>query len=89
MLLGFQFWKGDGNKLFVFKSLLTMPSKVLPLHLKQTFPHIISIFTEDVGDGFKSSLPFKMFSTLLMKKIGKVETFLEQREVAFLPPSKI
>ena len=25
------------NKLFVFKSLLTRPSNVLPLHLKQTF----------------------------------------------------
>ena len=32
---------GDVNKLFVFKSLLTMPSNVLPLHLKQTFPSII------------------------------------------------
>ena len=38
---------GDVNKLFVFKSLLTMPSNVLPLHLKQTFPPIIS--TEVVG----------------------------------------
>jgi hypothetical protein len=32
---------GDVNKLFVFKSLLTMPSNVLPSHLKQTFPLII------------------------------------------------
>ena len=32
---------GDVNKLFAFKSLLTMPSHVLPLHLKQTFPPII------------------------------------------------
>ena len=32
---------GVVNKLFVFKSLLTMPSNVLPLHLKQTFPLII------------------------------------------------
>ena len=32
---------GIVNKLFVFKSLLTTPSKVLPLHLKQTFPPII------------------------------------------------
>ena len=31
------------NKLFVFKSLLTMPINVLPLHLKQTFPPIIWI----------------------------------------------
>ena len=32
---------GDVNKLLVFKSLLTTPSIVLPLHLKQTFPPII------------------------------------------------
>ena len=32
---------GDVNKLFVFKSLLTTPRNVLPLHLKQTFPLII------------------------------------------------
>ena len=31
----------DVNKLFVFKRLLTLPSNVLPLHLKQTFPPII------------------------------------------------
>ena len=37
---------GDLNKLFVSKSLLTTPSNVLPLHLKQTFPPIIWIFTE-------------------------------------------
>ena len=44
------FWK-----LFVFKSLLTTPSNVLPFHLKW-------IFTE--GDGIESRLPFKTFSTL-------------------------
>jgi len=32
---------GDINELFVFKSLLTTPSNVLLLHLKQTFPPII------------------------------------------------
>ena len=32
---------GVVNKLFVFKSLLTMLSNVLPLQLKQTFPPII------------------------------------------------
>ena len=32
---------GDVNKLFVFRSLLTTPSNVLPLHLKQTFLPII------------------------------------------------
>ena len=31
----------DVNKLFVFKSLLTMPGNVLSLRLKQTFPPII------------------------------------------------
>ena len=38
-----------------------MPSNVLPLSLKQTFPPIIWIFTE--GDGIKSRLLFKIFST--------------------------
>ena len=36
-------------------------SNVLPLRLKQTFPPKIWIFTE--GDGIKSRLPFKIFST--------------------------
>ena len=53
---------GDVNKLFVFRSLLTTPSNVLPLHLKQTFPPIIWIVTE--GDEIKSRLPFKIFFTL-------------------------
>ena len=51
----------DVNKLFLFISLLTMPSNVLPLHLKQTFPPIIWIFTEGEGDEIKSSLLFKQF----------------------------
>ena len=55
---------GDVNKLFFFKSLLTMPSNVLPLHLKQTFLPIIWIFTEGEGDRIKSRLPIKTFSTL-------------------------
>ena len=55
---------GDVNKLFVFKSLLTTASNVLPLHLKQTFPPTIWIFTEGVGDWIESRLPFKIFSTL-------------------------
>ena len=57
--------------LFVFKSLLTTPSNVLPLHLKQTFLPIILIFTEGEGDGIKSRLPFKIFSTLLLAGTGK------------------
>ena len=55
---------GDVNKLLVFKSLLTTPSNVLPLHLKETFPPIIWIFHEGEGDGIYSRLPFKIFSTL-------------------------
>ena len=55
---------GDVNKLFVFKTMLTTPSNVLPLHLKQTFSHVIWIFTECEGDGIKSRLPFEIFSTL-------------------------
>ena len=56
---------GDVNKLFVFKALLTTPSNVLPLHLKQIFPPMIWIFTEGEGDRIESRLPFKIFSTLL------------------------
>ena len=52
------------QQLFVFKSLLTSPSNVLPLHLKQTFPPMIWIFTEGEGDGIESRLAFKIFSTL-------------------------
>ena len=55
---------GDVSKLFVFKSLLTTPINVLPLHHKQTFLPIIWIFTEGEGDGIESLLPFKIFSTL-------------------------
>ena len=55
---------GDVNKLFVFKILLTMPSNVLPLHLKQTFPPIVWIFTEGECNGIEFRLPFKIFSTL-------------------------
>ena len=43
-----------------------MPSNVLSLHLKQTFPPIIWIFTEGEGDGIEYRLSFKIFSTLLM-----------------------
>ena len=55
---------GIVNKLFIFKSLLTAPSNVLPLHLKQNFPPIIWIFNEGEGDEIESKLPFKIFSTL-------------------------
>ena len=59
---------GDVNKLFVLKSLLTMPGHVLTLHLKETFPPIIWIFAEGEGDGIESRLPFRTFSTLRNKK---------------------
>ena len=55
---------GDVNKLFVFKSLFTTPSNVLPSHLKQTFLLIIWIFTVGEGDEIESRLPFKIFCTL-------------------------
>ena len=42
-----------------------MPSIVLPLHLKQTFPPMIWIFNEGEGDGIEYFQNiFKMFSTL-------------------------
>ena len=56
---------GVVNKLLKTKGLLTMPSNVLALYLKQTFLPIIWIFTE--GDEIKSRLPFKIFSTLTHK----------------------
>ena len=49
---------GDVNKLFVYKSLMTTHSNVLPLHLKQTFTAIILIFTEGEGDGIETRLSF-------------------------------
>ena len=55
---------GDVNKNFIFKSLLTMPRNVLPLRLMQTFPEL---FTEVEDDEIESRLPFKIFSTLLIK----------------------
>ena len=58
---------GVVNKLFVFKSLLTTPSNVLPLHLKQTFLPKIWISNEGKGDRIESRLPFKIFCTLSMK----------------------
>ena len=50
------------QQIFCFKILLTMPSNVLPSHLKQTFPPMVWIFIE--GEEIESRLPFKIFSTL-------------------------
>ena len=47
---------GDFNILFVFKSVLTMTSNVLPLQHKQTFLLLILIFTDGKGDGIKFTL---------------------------------
>ena len=44
------------NKLLKMKSLLRMPSNVLPLHLEQTFPPIFWIFIEDECDGIECRL---------------------------------
>ena len=81
---------GDVNNFFVFKSLLTMPSNVLPLHLKQSFPAIISIFSEDEGDGIESRLPFKIFSTLIiMFKVLCVNNFVLSLPQLSSPPTTL
>ena len=54
-----------------FKGLLTRSSNVLLLHLKQTFPPTILIFTE--GDEIESRLPFKIFSTLSMNVLVLIQ----------------
>ena len=54
---------GDVNNLFVFKSVLTTSSNVLPLLLKQTF-------SDGEGDGIESRVPFKIFSTLQYDNSG-------------------
>ena len=62
---------GDVNKLFVFKFFCWRG--ILPLHLKQTFPPVIWIFTEGGGDGIESRLPFKIFSTLHWYMVARLE----------------
>ena len=64
---------------FVFKSLLSTPSNILPLHLKQTFLPIVWIFTGGKGDGIESRLPFKIFSTL-SKSFDMVNYLLRQSQ---------
>ena len=73
-MLSTNFWK------------LTMPSNVLLLHSKQTFPPIIWIFTESEGGGIESSLSFKILSTLL--KMSSVRTIF-YHEGFFLIPKTI
>ena len=60
---------GFVNKLLKTKSLLTLPSNVLPFYLEQTFPPIISIFTEDESDGIEARLSSYIFSTLHITKL--------------------
>ena len=84
---------GDVNKLFVFKTLLTTSSNVSPLHLKQTFPPIIWVFTEGEGDGMESRLPFKIFSTLNNFLMAIILTqkfaFLHMMNYYFCSPPKL
>ena len=54
-----------------------MPSNVLPLHLNQTFPPIIWIFTEGEGDGTESRLLFKVLSTLFVSIFGRPSSRVE------------
>ena len=56
---------GIVNKLFLFKSLLTTPSNVLPLHLSYS-----NVGNTMEGYKIKSALPFKIFSTLMGIKFG-------------------
>ena len=50
-----------------------MPCNVLPLRLKQTFQPLIWIFTEGEGDDIESRLTFKIFSTLQVVLINKMD----------------
>ena len=58
---------GIVDKLLKTKSLLTTPSNVSPLHLKQILSPIIWIFTEGEGDRIESRQPFEIFPTLCIK----------------------
>ena len=56
--------------------MLTTPSNVLALHLKQIFPFTIWIFTEVEGDGIESRLPFKIVSSLLQEWVLLTKIYL-------------
>ena len=69
---------GDVNKLFVFKSLLTTPSNVLPSHLEQTFPPIIWIWRWwDLNPGYR----LKCFLLYYKKYFQHLTTFLMSKLV--------
>ena len=76
-------WVNKLYKLFVFKSLLTTPTNVLPLHLNQTFLHIIWSFTKGEGDGIESRLHFKIFSSLLENLIRYLPLYFLLLESGF------
>ena len=63
----------------VYLSLSTMPSNVLPLHLKQSFLPIIWTFTEGEGDRIKSRLPFKILSVYFNTDVN--EKFVRLRTI--------
>ena len=56
---------------------------LLALHLKQTFPPIIWIFTE--GDGIQTRLPFKIVSTLILKYLSNYNLIINDKSKASLP----
>ena len=71
---------GDVNKLFVFKSMLTTPSNVLPLHLKQNYRPIIWILTGGEGDWTKSKLPLYIKNNTFMASRKKLRPTVLGRE---------
>ena len=74
--------KHDVNKLFSFQS-----RQCVPLHLKQTNPPMIWIFTEGEGDGIESRLLFKIFcsgSTTVFSWIHNINFSSQRFVVKFL-----
>ena len=64
--------------------LLTMPSNALPLHLNQTFPHIIWIFTEGEGDGIECKLPLNFISTLKVQKLRSLQYYSKRMNKPYM-----
>ena len=78
---------GIVNKLLVTKSLLTTPSNVLPLHLKQTFPPTIWILTEDKLMGSNPGYLLEYFLFYGIYAIGN-RIYGEQKSNVFHKNSK-
>ena len=70
---------GIVNKLFLFKSLLTTPSNVLPLHLSYS-----NVGNTMEGYKIKSALPFKIFSTLAVSVIRFTHCWYQIKKVKTL-----